>query len=85
MRLAYKAYEKSGREVTDVIDAPSVAEATDRLRQRDLFVADIAPAGSAELARPGPSRARRRRRPRTPSRAARPWAFRAARRPSSKT
>ncbi len=47
MKLAYRAFEKSGREVTDVIDAPSVAEATDRLRHKDLFVADIHPASSA--------------------------------------
>jgi type II secretory pathway component PulF len=46
MKLAYRAFEKSGREVTDVIDAPSAAEATDRLRQRELFVADIGPASS---------------------------------------
>jgi len=41
MKLAYRAFEKSGEEVTDVIDAPNKAEATDRLRRRDLFVADI--------------------------------------------
>jgi type II secretory pathway component PulF len=46
MKLAYRAFEKSGREVSDVIDAPSVAEATDRLRHRELFVADIGPASS---------------------------------------
>jgi type II secretory pathway component PulF len=50
MKLAYRAFEKSGREVADVIDAPSVAEATDRLRHRDLFVADIGPASSAPSA-----------------------------------
>ncbi len=44
MKLAYRAFEKSGREVTDTIDAPTVADATDRLRQRELFVADIRPA-----------------------------------------
>ncbi len=47
MKLVYRAFEKSGREVTDVIDAPSVTEATDRLRRRELFVADIGPASSA--------------------------------------
>ena len=30
MKLAYRAYDKTGREVTDVIDAPTVFEATDR-------------------------------------------------------
>ena len=47
MKLSYRAFEKSGREVTDVIDAPSVAEATDRLRHRNLVVADIGPASLA--------------------------------------
>lgn len=47
MRLAYRAYEKTGREVTDVIEAPSVTEATDRLRHQDLFVTEIAPAAEA--------------------------------------
>lgn len=43
MRLAYKGFEKTGRQVADVIDAPSLAEATDRLRHRELFVTEIAP------------------------------------------
>jgi type II secretory pathway component PulF len=55
MKLAYRAFEKSGREVTDVIDAPSVAEATDRLRHRDLFVADIGPASSGAPAADKPA------------------------------
>ena len=49
MKLAYKAFEKSGREITDVIDAPSEAEATERLRRRDLFVADIRPASAGPI------------------------------------
>jgi type II secretory pathway component PulF len=53
MKLAYRAFEKTGREITDVIEAPSVQEATDRLRQQELFVADIAP---AQEARPAPTR-----------------------------
>jgi len=57
MKLAYRAFEKSGREVSNVIDAPSEAEATDRLRQRDLFVADIHPASPDASAadKPAPS------------------------------
>lgn len=47
MKLAYKAYEKSGRQVTDVIEAASEAEAADRLRQKELFVEEIRPASSA--------------------------------------
>ena len=49
MKLAYRAFEKSGRQITDVIDAPNVAEATDRLRHRDLFVADIGPASAGPI------------------------------------
>ncbi len=49
MKLAYRAFEKSGREITDVIDAPNVAEATDRLRHQDLFVADIRPASAGPI------------------------------------
>jgi type IV pilus assembly protein PilC len=47
MKLAYRAYEKTGREVTDVIEAPSAVEATDRLRHQELFVAEIAPVDKA--------------------------------------
>jgi len=41
MKLAYKAFDKSGREVADVIEAGSVAEATEKLRRQNLFIADI--------------------------------------------
>jgi type II secretory pathway component PulF len=60
MKLAYRAFEKAGREITDVIEAPSVQEATDRLRQQELFIADIAPVQEARTAPP----ARRTRLPR---------------------
>ncbi len=56
MKLAYRAFEKSGREVSDVIEASSVAEAADRLRHRELFVADIGPASSASAPLPAPAR-----------------------------
>jgi type IV pilus assembly protein PilC len=53
MKLAYRAYEKTGREVTDVIEAPSAAEAAERLRHEELFVAEMAPAEEApDAARP---------------------------------
>ena len=59
MKLAYRAYEKSGREVTDVIEAPGPAEAEEKLRQRELFVADIAPVESERKAQtPAPTRRR---------------------------
>ncbi len=41
MKLAYNAYERSGRQVADVIEAPNVAQAIDDLRRRGLFVANI--------------------------------------------
>ena len=47
MRLAYKAFDKTGREVTSVIDSPSEAEAAEELRRQDLFVAEISPSSDA--------------------------------------
>ena len=44
MKLLYHAFDRSGREVTDTIDAPSAAEAADQLRGRGLYVHDISPA-----------------------------------------
>ena len=47
MRLAYKAFNKAGREFTDVIEAPTQAEASQKLRDQDLYVAQIGPADQA--------------------------------------
>jgi len=41
MKLAYRAYDKSGREVTDTIEAADAVEATQSLRQRGLFVTEL--------------------------------------------
>lgn len=41
MRLAYQAYDRSGRSISDVIDAANIAEATESLRSEGLFVAQI--------------------------------------------
>ncbi len=41
MKIAYKGIDGGGATVTDVIEAPSIAEAIDSLRQRGLFVTDI--------------------------------------------
>ena len=41
MKLAYNAYDRSGRQVSDVLEAPGVAQAIDDLRRRGLFVANI--------------------------------------------
>lgn len=49
MKLAYKAFHKTGREVQDVIDAASADEAAQKLRQQDLFVAEISLAEEPEL------------------------------------
>jgi len=43
MKLAYDAFDKTGRKVSDVIEAADLAEATEDLRKQDLFVADITP------------------------------------------
>lgn len=43
MKLAYQAFDRNGRSVSDTIDAPDVNEASDRLRRQGLFVAFIAP------------------------------------------
>jgi type II secretory pathway component PulF len=42
MKLAYQAFDRAGRPVNDIIDAPDVNEASDRLRRQGLFVAFIA-------------------------------------------
>jgi type IV pilus assembly protein PilC len=47
MKLAYQAYDRQGRTISDVIDAASFAEATESLRRDGLFVAEIAPAAGA--------------------------------------
>ena len=50
MKLAYVAYDRSGREVSATMDAPSPGEATVTLRQKGLFVSRIAPDGDASVA-----------------------------------
>ncbi len=47
MRLAYKAFDKAGHEVANVIEAASHAEASQKLREQDLYVAQIGPADHA--------------------------------------
>ncbi len=51
MKLEFRAFDKTGREVCSVVEAGSLGEAMDRLHQQDLFVADIAPAGRAVAAK----------------------------------
>ena len=42
MNLTYEAIDGSGRNVTDVVEAPSVREAVESLRGKGLFVTHIA-------------------------------------------
>ena len=56
MKLAYQAYDRAGKAVSDTMEATTVSEATDALRRKGLFVAHIAP---AEQARSGDPAGRR--------------------------
>ncbi len=56
MKLAYQAFDKTGRKVSNVIDASDIAQATEELRKQDLFVADISPVNSGS----GPRRKRQK-------------------------
>lgn len=40
MKIAYSAYDRSGRSVNAVLEAPGVAEATEQLRREGLFVTE---------------------------------------------
>ena len=64
MKLAYRAFDKSGREVTDTIEAPDVVEATQSLRQRGLFVTEMDDAGAAPAVQRRGARIRQTRRQR---------------------
>lgn len=55
MKLQYKGYDVSGKQVADAIEAKSVAEATDQLRRDGVFVLEIREATSSSQA----TRARR--------------------------
>lgn len=41
MRLVYRAFDRTGREVSDVIDSTGVHEAADQLRRQGLFVVEL--------------------------------------------
>jgi type II secretory pathway component PulF len=43
MKLEYKAFDKTGQQVSNTIEADDIATATEKLRKKDLFVADISP------------------------------------------
>ncbi|MEX0886570.1 MAG: type II secretion system F family protein [Phycisphaeraceae bacterium] len=63
MKLVYQAYDRSGRAVTDTVDAPNEGEALQQLRRDGLFVLELRPpTGRAEAADPAGSVAARRSR-----------------------
>jgi type II secretory pathway component PulF len=43
MKLEFRAFDKSGHEAVGVLDVSSLAEATEKLRQQELFVASMSP------------------------------------------
>lgn len=43
MKLAYQAFDRSGRAVTDVIDAADMNDAAEKLRRQGLFISRINP------------------------------------------
>jgi len=47
MKFEYRAFDKTGHEVCSVLDAGTLAEGAEKLRQQDLLVATIAPIGQA--------------------------------------
>jgi type IV pilus assembly protein PilC len=49
MKLAYVAFDRSGRQVTDTLDAAGVDAAADVLRRRGLFVTKVEPATGAAV------------------------------------
>lgn len=59
MSYAYIAYDRSGKESRGKIDAPSEAEAADRLRHQGLFVTEIKAEGGAGGATVARGRGRR--------------------------
>lgn len=47
MRYAYRAFDLAGKTVSDVVEAADAGEATEQLRRRGLFVAEVREAGGA--------------------------------------
>jgi type II secretory pathway component PulF len=59
MKLAYVAFDKTGRQVTDLVEAADVAAATETLRRQGLYVTRISPRGAPGSAGAAASRWRR--------------------------
>ena len=49
MKLTYEAFDKSGRAISDMIDAANPAVASDLLRRQGLFVTQITPSGASSI------------------------------------
>ncbi|MCH6551120.1 MAG: type II secretion system F family protein [Planctomycetes bacterium] len=62
MKVAYKAYDETGTEVSDSVEAASLAEATERLRQRGLYVTSMNEDAGPPEAAPAAAPARRQQR-----------------------
>lgn len=60
MKLAYQAFDKSGRQVADTIEAGDVAEAGELLRRRGLYVTDLRAGGGGARAASSANPARSR-------------------------
>jgi type II secretory pathway component PulF len=52
MKLAYQAHDSKGRQVSDTVEAPSVAEATEALHRKGLFITEIHPESAQAGGRP---------------------------------
>lgn len=53
MKLKYEAVNRAGESVSGSLDAPGVAEATEKLFADGLYVTSVAPAGGGDNANPG--------------------------------
>ena len=56
MKLAYEAYDRSGRHIRDWVEAADAGEAAESLRRRGLFVATLGDAAEAGSDRPDAKR-----------------------------
>jgi len=61
MKLAYRAFDSTGRSVADTIEAANVAEATETLRRQGLFPTEIGQAGGGSAPVAGARPVRRKR------------------------
>jgi len=62
MKLAYKACDKTGKEVSDVIDAANPASASEAIRRKGLFLIGMEQAKGLSTGSPGRSMRRFRTR-----------------------